>query len=73
METLALANTGITDRVALKLATALESNKQLKVVNIETNFISPSAICRLIGSLLVTKSVEEFRATNQVTFQVHND
>lgn len=65
LETLSLANTGISDRIALKLCDVLESNNSLKVINVETNFISPAVVCRLIGSLLTTKTVEEFRATNQ--------
>lgn len=65
LETLSLANTGISDRIALKLCDALESNNNLKVINVETNFISPAVVCRLISSLLATKTIEEFRATNQ--------
>uniref|UniRef100_A0A1Y1JZA2 Tropomodulin n=2 Tax=Photinus pyralis TaxID=7054 RepID=A0A1Y1JZA2_PHOPY len=65
LEILSLTNVGLTDRQAFKLADALEKNNTLKVVNVETNFISPSGIVRLVKSLLKTKSVEEFRATNQ--------
>jgi hypothetical protein len=49
------------------LAQALEKNNTLRVVNVETNLITPSGIVRLIKSLLKTKSVEEFRASNQVS------
>jgi tropomodulin len=62
---LSLANVGLTDKVADKLAQALEKNNTLRVVNVETNLITPSGIVRLIKSLLKTKSVEEFRASNQ--------
>ncbi|XP_071444628.1 tropomodulin isoform X2 [Hetaerina americana] len=65
LETLSLANTGMTDRLALKLADALERNNTLRVLNVETNFISPPVIVRLVKSLLTTKSIEEFRASNQ--------
>ncbi|GJQ72718.1 tmod [Trypoxylus dichotomus] len=65
LETLSLTNVGLTDRSAQKLADALEKNNTLRVVNVETNFISPTGIVRLIKSLLKTKSVEEFRASNQ--------
>ncbi|XP_068913064.1 tropomodulin-1 isoform X2 [Tenebrio molitor] len=65
LETLSLANVGLTDKVADKLAQALEKNNTLRVVNVETNLITPSGIVRLIKSLLKTKSVEEFRASNQ--------
>lgn len=66
LETLSLTNVALTDRHAFKLAEALEINNTLKVVNVETNFISPSGIVRLVKSLLKTKTVEEFRASNQV-------
>ncbi|CAH0777809.1 unnamed protein product [Bemisia tabaci] len=65
LETLSLTNTGMTDRTAIKLAEALEKNCTLKVVNVETNFISPDGIVRLMKSLLNQRSLEEFRATNQ--------
>ncbi|XP_023702092.1 tropomodulin isoform X3 [Cryptotermes secundus] len=65
LETLSLTNTAMTDTTALKLAEALEHNNTLRVVNVETNFISPAVIVRLIKSLLTTKSIEEFRASNQ--------
>ncbi|KAI4459742.1 tropomodulin [Holotrichia oblita] len=65
LETLSLTNVGLTDRSAQKLADALEKNSTLRVVNAETNFISPTGIVRLIKSLLKTKCVEEFRASNQ--------
>ncbi|XP_044727233.1 tropomodulin isoform X2 [Chrysoperla carnea] len=65
LETLSLTNVGLTDRCALKLAEALEHNNTIRVVNVETNFISPPVIVKLIKALLKTKSVEEFRASNQ--------
>ncbi|KAF2889603.1 hypothetical protein ILUMI_16570, partial [Ignelater luminosus] len=65
LETLSLTNVGLTDKQAHKLADALEKNNTLKVLNVETNFISPTGIVRLVKSLLKTKTVEEFRATNQ--------
>lgn len=65
LETMSLTNVGLTDRTATKLADAIENNSTLRVVNVETNFISPSVIVRLIKSLLKTKTIEEFRASNQ--------
>ncbi|XP_049817616.1 tropomodulin isoform X2 [Aethina tumida] len=65
LETLKLANTGMSDRHAEKLAEAIEKNKTMRVVNVETNMISPVGIVRLIKSLLKNKTVEEFRAANQ--------
>lgn len=66
LEVLSLTNCGITDRTAAILADALERNNTVRVVNVETNFISPPLIVRLVKSLLKTKTVEEFRASNQV-------
>lgn len=68
LETLSLSNTGLTDRGVEKLAQALETNSHLRVVNVESNNITPLGIVRLIKSLLKQKSVEEFRATNQVIY-----
>ncbi|XP_063707090.1 tropomodulin-1 isoform X2 [Culicoides brevitarsis] len=65
LQTLQLTNTGLQDKHALKLAEALDVNGTLKVLNVETNFISPPVIVRLIKSLLSTMTLEEFRASNQ--------
>ncbi|XP_025415650.1 tropomodulin isoform X1 [Sipha flava] len=65
LETLSLVNVGLTDRLAGKLSEALEKNCTLRVCNVETNFISPVGIVRLVKSLLKQRSLEEFRATNQ--------
>ncbi|XP_018575634.1 tropomodulin-1 isoform X2 [Anoplophora glabripennis] len=65
LETLSLANSGLTDKHVEKLAQAIEKNETLRVVNVETNFISPTGVVRLIKALLKKKSVEEFRAANQ--------
>lgn len=69
LETLSLANVGLTDRGAEKLAQALEKNNTVRVLNVETNLISPSGIVRLIKSFLKMKAMEEFRASNQVCSQ----
>lgn len=66
LEVLSLTNVGLTDRNALLLAEAIEKNKTLRVLNVETNFISPAVIVTLVRALLKSKSIEEFRATNQV-------
>lgn len=68
LEVLSLTNVGLTDRTALLLAAAIEKTKTLRVLNVETNFISPPVIVTLVKSLLKAKSVEEFRASNQVIF-----
>lgn len=68
MEVLSLTNVGLTDRTALLLADAIELNNTIRVLNVETNFISPAVIVRLVNALLKTMSIEEFRASNQVRF-----
>ncbi|XP_011302001.1 tropomodulin isoform X5 [Fopius arisanus] len=65
LEALSLTNVGLTDRTAMRLAEAMEKNSTLRVLNVETNFISPTVMVRLIRALLNTKSIEEFRCSNQ--------
>ncbi|XP_037964798.2 tropomodulin-1 isoform X4 [Plutella xylostella] len=65
LEVLSLVNVGLTEHLALRLAAALEVNTALRVVNVETNFISPSGVKALVQSLNTTKTVEELRASNQ--------
>lgn len=66
LEVLSLTNVGLTDRHAMQLAEAIEKSQTLRVLNVETNFISPPMIVTLVKSLLKAKCVEEFRASNQV-------
>lgn len=63
---LSLTNVGLTDRTAAVLSEAIQKSKTLRVLNVETNFISPAVIVTLVKALLKAKSVEEFRASNQV-------
>lgn len=72
LETLSLVNVGLADRHGLKLAEALEKNSTLKVVSVETNFLTPAVILRLIKSLLVQRSLEEFRGANQRRYALGN-
>jgi len=65
LEKLSLANTRMTDSAARGLCGALEENNALKVINVESNYISPPVIRDLIKSLLNTQTVQEFRASNQ--------
>lgn len=65
-----MTNVGLTDKTALLLADAIEKNKTLRVLNVETNFINPPVIVKLVSSLLKVKSIEEFRASNQVGFLI---
>lgn len=66
LQLLSLTNTGLQDKHALLLAEALEANSSLKVLNVETNFITPPVVVRLVKALLGTMSLEELRASNQV-------
>lgn len=66
LEVLSLTNVGLNDRTALLLAEAIEKNQSLRVLNIETNFINPPLIVRIVQALLKAKAIEEFRGTNQV-------
>lgn len=61
---------GLTDRTAILLADAIEKSTTLRVLNVETNFISPPVIVKLVKALLTTTSIEEFRASNQVNFAI---
>lgn len=72
LETLSLTNVGLADKNIEKLAEAIEKNATIRVLNVETNFISPNGIVRLVKALLEQKTVEEFRATNQVNISFFN-
>jgi len=50
-----------------KLMNSHFNKKIFLFFSVETNFISPPVIVRLIRSLLKTKSIEEFRCSNQVS------
>ncbi|XP_057325463.1 tropomodulin isoform X2 [Microplitis mediator] len=65
LESLSLTNVCLTDRTAQRLAEAMEKNSTLRILNVETNFISPTVMVRLIRALLKTQSIEEFRCSNQ--------
>ncbi|XP_026737011.1 tropomodulin-1 isoform X2 [Trichoplusia ni] len=65
LEVLSLVNVGLNDRTAALLSDALRVNSGLRVVNVETNFISPAGVLQLLRALADTHTVEEFRASNQ--------
>ncbi|XP_017470313.1 PREDICTED: tropomodulin-like isoform X1 [Rhagoletis zephyria] len=65
LEVLSLTNVGLTDKTALLLAEAIEKSKTLRVLNVETNFISPPVVVTLVKALLKCRTIEEFRASNQ--------
>ncbi|PAV85848.1 hypothetical protein WR25_09118 [Diploscapter pachys] len=65
IEKISLANTAIGDQEAQLLVHLLEHSKSLSAINVESNFISPKMVVRLVKSLLGTQSVVEFKTENQ--------
>ncbi|XP_037078962.1 tropomodulin-like isoform X2 [Pollicipes pollicipes] len=65
LEGLLVSNTAMGDAYAEKLVQLIETNPNIKEISIESNFISPPMIARLVKALLKHKSVETFRAANQ--------
>ncbi|VDP36568.1 unnamed protein product [Heligmosomoides polygyrus] len=62
---LSMANTAISDSEARGLVELLETSPSLKVLNIESNFITPELLAKLLRATLVTQCLTEFRAENQ--------
>lgn len=65
IEKLSMANTAISDSEARGLVELIENSPSLKVLNIESNFITPELLAKLLRSTLVTQTLTEFRAENQ--------
>jgi len=65
LEGLLASNIAMGDNYAEQLVKLIESNAHIKEISIESNFISPPMIARLVKALLKHKSVETFRAANQ--------
>jgi len=72
LEVLSISNTGLSDRTVESLAKAIEKNSTIRVINLESNQLSATGVTRLIKSLLVQKTVEEFRASNQLSQALGN-
>ncbi|KAI6242418.1 Tropomodulin [Aphelenchoides fujianensis] len=62
---LSLSNTAIDDQEARPLVELLENSPSLKVLNVESNFISPEMIAKMLRATLKHQSVIEFHAENQ--------
>ncbi|KAL6730470.1 hypothetical protein Aduo_001445 [Ancylostoma duodenale] len=62
---LSMANTAISDSEARGLLELLETSPSLKVLNIESNFITPELLAKLLRATLTTQCLTEFRAENQ--------
>ncbi|MFH4976394.1 hypothetical protein AB6A40_003103 [Gnathostoma spinigerum] len=65
LKKLSMANAAITDQEARGLVELLETSPSLKTLNIETNFISPELLAKLLRATLKTQVLIEFQAENQ--------
>uniref|UniRef100_A0A158R5Z0 Tropomodulin n=1 Tax=Syphacia muris TaxID=451379 RepID=A0A158R5Z0_9BILA len=65
IEKLSLANTAVSDQEARGLVELVETSPSLRVLNIESNFISPELLAKLLRATLVTQKLVEFHAENQ--------
>uniref|UniRef100_A0A2P2I4M2 Tropomodulin-like n=1 Tax=Hirondellea gigas TaxID=1518452 RepID=A0A2P2I4M2_9CRUS len=65
LETLSMANTGLSDRHLVFITAALAENNVLRTINLETNNISPTGVVRVMQSLNKMHSIEEVRLANQ--------
>lgn len=65
LEKLHMSNTGSTDNVARALALSLAENKTLKLLNLESNYISGQGVVNILAAINVHQSVTEFRIANQ--------
>lgn len=68
LKKLCMANTAIGDSEARPLVNLLEQSESIKVLNIESNFISPELIAKLLRATLEKQSLVEFHAENQANF-----
>ncbi|EJD76214.1 LMOD1 protein [Loa loa] len=62
---LSMANTAISDQEARGLVELLETSPSLRVLNVESNFITPELLAKLLRATLITQSLTEFHAENQ--------
>ncbi|PAV85293.1 hypothetical protein WR25_03589 [Diploscapter pachys] len=65
IEKICLANTAISDSEARGLIDLLENNTSIKMLNIESNFITPELLAKLLRATLKNQSLIEFKAENQ--------
>ncbi|VDN04102.1 unnamed protein product [Thelazia callipaeda] len=65
IQKLSMANTAISDQEARGLVDLLETSPSLRILNIESNFITPELLARLLRATLVTQNLIEFHAENQ--------
>ena len=60
-----MANTMLTDTAASILASALESNKTLEKINIESNSVSSQTVARIVEAIGAHQKVTNFKASNK--------
>lgn len=60
-----MANTRATDKVVKALINSLKTNKTLKELNLETNYISGSCLVLLIEAINVHQSITDLKISNQ--------
>jgi len=65
VESISMCNVGLRDYHMAPLIEAMECNNNLRVLSLESNFITPRRIADLIKALNACESIEEFRACNQ--------
>jgi len=65
VQTLEMANVGMTDSVGRVLAELLEANSTLKIVNAESNRLTGSVISEIVRSTLKNQTLLELRLSNQ--------
>ncbi|KAI3416118.1 hypothetical protein GPALN_005667 [Globodera pallida] len=65
LKKLHMANTAISDQEARPLVELIEQSGTLKVLNVESNFISPEMVAKLLRATLQTQSLVELHAENQ--------
>jgi len=65
LEILEMASVDATDFVAKALAEAMQENKTLEILNIESNFIGGESIVEILKGINCQKKLKEFRVDNQ--------
>ncbi|KAI6210395.1 Tropomodulin [Aphelenchoides besseyi] len=65
LQKLTMSNTAIDDQEARPLVELLENSPSLKILNVESNFISPEMVAKMLRATLKHQSLIEFHAENQ--------
>lgn len=67
IEKLSLANMGLYDTDIEPLIDILEENESLRVLNLETNYLSGEFFAKLFQAALKNQTLEEVKAVNQAS------